>query len=431
MEALVQKESSPATKLRESSKERLLSLDALRGFDMFWIMGGDLICRSLPKIHDSAFTRGLAAQMEHCDWAGFHFYDLIFPLFVFLAGVSIPFSLPRMLERRDKPPLARRITLRVLILLFIGLYYSVGAIQSMAFRLEFFAVTALVALTIVQLAERSSKAYALERILFRSIVLFLLGVFYMGGVRNGMKEVYFAGVLHRIAGAYFFAALLFCFLRPCALVAVCIALLGGYWTLMTLVPVPGIGAPDLSVPGKNLAHYLDNLYLPGQKFEGTILSTLAAVANCLLGVFAGLLLKSEKVAPQRKTLWLFGAGAAALALGFVLDLNFPIIKLLWSSSYVLVACGYSAILLALFYQIIEMWNFQRWAQPFLWLGMNAITIYIVANIVGFRRLAERIAGGNIKATLGNYSDFVLALITTAFAFWLVHFLYRRKIFLRL
>jgi predicted acyltransferase len=355
---------------------RLISLDALRGFDMFWIMGGDMIIRSLPKIHDSPFTRDLAAQMEHCVWIGFHFYDLIFPLFVFIVGVSLVFSISRMLER-------------------------------------------------------SGRLATLKRICFRSLVLFLLGIFYMGGISNGIKNIYFAGVLHRIAVAYFFTGLIFCFFRTRAMITLCISLLVGYWVLMSFVPVPGIGAPSLTEPGKNLAHYIDDLYLPGRRFEGTILSTMAAVANGLLGVFAGLLLKNPATPNQKKVYWLLAGGVLSLALGFVWSLHFPIIKLLWTSTYVLVACGYSAILLAIFFQIIEIWNFQRWAQPFVWLGMNAITIYIIANIVGFHRLALRFVGGDIRALLGNFAELAQALIATAFALCVVHFLYRQKIFLRL
>src|SRR5207237_2968188 len=114
-----------------------------------------------------------------------------------------------------------------------------------------------------------------------------------------------------------------------AMVVLCCLLLVGYWALMTFVRVPGIGQSDLSVPGKNLAHHLDQLYLPGKKFEGTILSTMAAVANCLLGVFAGLLLRNPRVTAQNKVWWLAASGAVSLALGFVWALQFPIIKLLW------------------------------------------------------------------------------------------------------
>src|SRR5262245_46014270 len=106
-------ESSPRSATStQSVGARLLSLDALRGFDMFWIMGGDLLLRSLPAIHNSAFTRELAAQMDHCPWAGFHFYDLIFPLFVFIVGVSLVFSVRRMLERSGRLAAVKRIAIR-------------------------------------------------------------------------------------------------------------------------------------------------------------------------------------------------------------------------------------------------------------------------------------------------------------------------------
>ena len=376
MPVAVEKASAAPTGTETLKSGRLVSVDALRGFDMFWILGGDYLIRSLQKIHNSSFTRELAAQMEHCEWAGFHFYDLIFPLFIFIVGVSLVFSLSKTMES-------------------------------------------------------SGKRAAVKRIVIRSIILFLLGIFYMGGLANGFKNVYLAGVLHRIAVAYFFAALIYCFFSPRAMIAICIALLVGYWALLTWAPVPGIGAPSLAEPGKNLAHYLDDLYLPGQKFEGTLLSTMAATANCLLGIFAGLLLKSEKFNAPEKVRWLLISGVASLVLGFLWSREFPIIKLLWTSSYVLVACGYSAILLAIFYQVIECWQLRLWAEPFVWIGMNALTIYIVAALANFHRLAERFVGGDIKVALGNYHDFVAALVALGLALWVVRFLYQRKVFLRL
>lgn len=342
---------------------------------MFWIIGGDILIRSLQKIHDSPLTRGLAEQMEHCDWAGFHFYDLIFPLFVFIVGVAIPFSIPKIIEREGKPA-------------------------------------------------------AIKRIAVRSVILFLLGIFYMGGVANGFKNVYLAGVLHRIAVAYFFAALLFCFFKPRTLIALTILFLFGYWALLTFVPVPGIGAPSYE-QGKNLAFWIDQNYLPGRKFEGTLLSTLPAAANCLLGIFAGLLLKTASLSERQKVYCLLGGGTTSLALGLGWAYQFPIIKLLWTSSYVLVACGISAILLGAFHQIIEVWKFQKWAQPFVWIGTNAITIYLVSAIVGFQKLAGRFVGGDIAMALGSWADFVRAIVALALVFTVVHFLYRRKLFLRL
>ncbi len=354
---------------------RFLSVDALRGFDMFWIVGGDLLFRSFHKIGDTALTRWLAEQMEHGAWAGFRFYDLIFPLFVFLAGVAIPFSLPGIVETNGK-----------------------GA--------------------------------ASKRIFIRSILLFILGVIYMGGVANGFKNIYLAGVLQRIAVAYLFAAMLFLFFKPRGLVVIAGGLLLGYWVLLTFVAVPGIGEASYE-QGKNLAYWMDQSFLPGKKFEGTLLSTMAAVANCILGIFAGLLLKDRRFTEQRKVCWLLAAGAVSVAVGYCWSLQFPIIKLLWTSTYVLVACGWSALLLGVFHQVIEVWKIQRWSQPFVWIGMNAITIYLLSAFINFRKLAERLVGGDVAKGLGNYADLVTALVVIAMVLAVVRFLYQRKIFLRL
>jgi predicted acyltransferase len=342
---------------------------------MFWIIGGDHLVRSLRRVYDSAATRWLADQMEHCPWAGFHFYDLIFPLFVFVVGVVIPFSLPGIMERDGRPA-------------------------------------------------------ALRRVVVRSAVLFLLGVFYMGGIANGFGNVYLAGVLHRIGVAYLFAGLLFCFCRPKTLAAWAAALLVGYWALMTFVPVPGVGPPSYD-QGRNLAHWVDQRWLPGQKFEGTLLSTMAATANCLLGVFAGLLLKDRTKRDQEKVVWLLGAGAASLAAGIAWSWQFPLIKLLWTSSYVLVACGIGAILLGLFHLLIEVWGWRQWCRPFVWVGANAITIYLLSSIANFRKLADRIVGGEVAGWLGNWAATVNAAVALGMALWVVWFLYRRRIFLRL
>jgi predicted acyltransferase len=357
------------------ARPRVFAVDALRGFDMFWIMGGDYLVRSFQHIRDTPVTRTLAGQMEHCTWAGFHFYDLIFPLFVWIVGVAIPFSVPGMIQRRG-------------------------------------------------------HAYAIRRIVFRSVLLFLLGIFYMGGVRDGFKNVYLAGVLHRIAVAYFFAAILFMVLSTRPLVFTTIALLVAYWALLTFVPVPGIGAASYE-QGKNLAFYIDQRWMPGQKFEGTLLSTMPAVANCLLGVFAGLLLKEHRIKSAAKVLWLLAGGVILLSIGLLWSIQFPIIKLLWTSTYVLVACGISAILLGVFYLITDMWRIRTWAMPFVWIGMNAITIYVVANVVNFRKVADRIVGGDIYHALGGYGELVKAAVVLAMVLWLVKFLYDRRIFLRL
>jgi predicted acyltransferase len=342
---------------------------------MFWIIGGDHLVRSLTNLHDHRVTRFLANQMEHCDFAGFHFYDLIYPLFVFLVGVVIPFSLPRIVARDGRPA-------------------------------------------------------AVRRVLTRGVILFLLGIFYMGGIASGLHNVYLAGVLHRIGVAYLFAGLLFLFLKPRSLAVLAPALLILYWALLTFVPVPGIG-PASYEHAHNLAWWIDQHYLPGQKFEGTILSTLAAIANCLLGVFAGLLLQDPHRSEGQKVKLLAIAGAISLSLGLLWSLQFPIIKLLWTSPYVLVSCGLAALLLATFHYLIEVRSYRTWSRPFVWIGANAITIYLVSAIANFPKLATRIVGGEVATALGAWAQTVNAIMALTMAIWLCWFLYRKRIFLRL
>ncbi len=327
----------------------------------------------------------------------------------------------------------------------------------------------------------------------RGILLFLIGLFYSGGFTNPWPDMRLLGVLNRIALAYFFAGLLFCFFKPRTLVAICISLLAGYWALMTFIPIRDIqltrsnmaglarqagdeqtaayfedkNSPNPStvrnspawagaqrlfystthwVTGKygkgfNVSDHADFQYLPGKKYDTFFdpegfLSTIPAVATCLLGVFAGLLLQSQTVDDRRKVMYLIGAGVAAVGAGWLWNLQFPVVKKIWTSSYVLVAGGYSAILLGVFYLVVDVWEKRSWCQPLVWIGMNSITIYLAKNILGgFGRIATRFGGGDIKAFFDNriagLGDLVIAVIGLLLAFWFVHFLYRREIFLRL
>ena len=194
-------------------------------------------------------------------------------------------------------------------------------------------------------------------------------------------------------------------------------------------------------PGYNLSDHTDFQYLPGKKWdtfydpEGFV-STIPAIATCLLGVFAGLLLKSQTIEDKRKVMYLIGFGVAAAGIGWLWNLQFPVIKKIWTSSYVLVAGGYSAILLGVFYLVVDVWQKRAWCQPFVWMGMNSITIYLTKNILGgFGKLSGRFVGGDVKTFFerqtSGLGELVISLVGLLLAFWFVHFLYRRKIFLRL
>ena len=384
--------------------QRVVSVDALRGFNIFWILGADAVIWSLNEVlRDKGpllSTAGsfLNTQMTHVAWEGFRFYDFIFPLFIFVTGVSIVLSLPRLVEREGK-----------------------------------------------------AQAYA--RIFRRALILYGLGLIFYGGISRHWGDVRLVGVLQRIALCYLCASLLFLNFRARGIAVALVALLAGYWALMTFVPVPGIGAGSFARDA-NLADWIDANYLPGWKWDLTrdpegLLSTLPAIGTCLIGVLAGLLLADPRLQGNRKSLLLIAAGIALTSAGYLWGLQFPIVKVLWTSSFVLVAGGYSLILLGLWHQIIDVWGYQRWAVMFIWLGANAITLYFINNVTAdqfairfagstvstFELVATRFVGGDFAALLDraitpNTGTFVVRLLGLIFAILLARFLYRRKIFLR-
>jgi len=194
----------------------------------------------------------------------------------------------------------------------------------------------------------------------------------------------------------------------------------------------------------NLTDYLDQKYLPGRKYDGTydpegILSTMPAIVTGLLGIFAGLLIRKKSVTDNKKVLYLLGSGVAGVALGTWWGLELPIIKKIWTSSYVLVAGGYSALLLGAFYWIVDVRKWRMWCQPFVWIGMNPLTLYLASNFMGglgFEKLAQRLTGGPVKKWLDTHvaagcGDLVIATVAVALFLWFAHFLYQKKIFIRL
>ena len=397
--------------------QRLMSLDALRGFDMFWILGADSLVYALHEMSQTAPTKFLATQLDHAEWEGFHFYDLIFPLFVFMMGVSTVFSLTKIIEREG-------------------------------------------------------RAAAVKRVLKRGVLLFIVGLIYSGGFTNPWPDMRLMGVLNRIALCYTFGGLLFIAFRTRALVAIAAALLLGYWAMLALVPFPDVrptpggtavitkeaGFKKVSqlnldstnllhgsyIQGVNLVNYLDQKYLPGRKYDGTydpegLLSTMPAIVTALLGIFAGLLLRSANYCDKWKVIYLLSFGAAGVIAGFLWGLEFPVIKKIWTSSYVLVAGGYSAMLLGAFYWIVDVKQWRAWCQPFVWIGMNPITLYLASNFMGglgFEKLARRFAGGPVEKffdahVASGFGELVVSAVGVVLFVWFAYFLYRKKIFLRL
>ena len=206
-----------------------------------------------------------------------------------------------------------------------------------------------------------------------------------------------------------------------------------------LVPVPGLGTASYQ-PEINLANWVDLHYLPGRLWDETrdpegLLSTLPAIGTCVLGVLAGLLLKNERVQQAQKSLWLIAGGIAMIAAGYLWGLQFPIVKAIWTSSFVLIVGGYSMILLAVSHQVIDVWEWKSWAMPFVWIGANAILLYFLNGIIGFAPLAFRLIGGDValwisSVTTSGTGAFLGHILGLAFAIALAGFLYHRRIFLR-
>lgn len=380
----------PVEPLVASATRRLVSLDALRGFTIFWILGGDALAWALRDMAADragllpATTRFFGDQLTHVDWEGVRFYDVIFPLLIFVTGVSIVYSLSGLVEREG-------------------------------------------------------KTAAHLRVLRRAALLYVLGVIYYGGLSKFWPDIRLVGILQRIAICYLVASLLFLNFRLRGLTAAFIVLLVGYWGLMTFVPVPGIGTGVFEKEA-NLSYWIDAQYLPGVKWNETwdpegLLSTLPAIGTCLLGVFAGLLLKDSKNPPQQKALWLMGAGLMAAGAGYLWGLQFPVIKSLWTSSFVLVAGGYSLLLLGAFYQVLDIWGCRRWIMIFVWIGANTITLYFLNNLMEFKDVAARLVGGDVGAFFDRHltagaGKFATATVGLVLAVALANFLYHRKIFLR-
>lgn len=365
--------------LSSSPESRLVSLDVLRGFAVFWVIVANTVQTPERFMADSETVNSLAARVDHREWEGFSAADLFFPLFVFMVGTATVLSLGKALERGGRPA-------------------------------------------------------AYRRMLRRFVLLFLFGVFYTGGLTYRWPDVQLTGILQRLAICSLAAGLLFCHLRPRGLLVVFVTILAGYWAWLTFVPVPGVGKPSYE-QGANWAWYIDKFYLPGRKGQGDwdregLLSTIPAVASCLWGVLAGELVMSKSVSDWRKLLYLVAGGITTVGLGFLWGLQFPVNKSIWTSSFVLVAGGYSCLMLAGFYLVVDVWKFRWWTPYFLWLGNNALAMYLAINIVDFRAMAARFVGGDVHAALGRYGNTGITVASLILVSLLARYMYRKQIFLR-
>lgn len=361
--------------------QRLYSLDALRGFDMFWIMGAEEIFHGLFKATGSSFWGAISNQFTHPDWNGFHFYDLIFPLFLFMAGVATPFSVGRELEKGK------------------------------------------------------TKNQLLWRVVKRGLILVLLGIIYNNGLHiKPFSEIRFASVLGRIGLAYMFANIIYLFSKRWTQVIWFSFLLIGYWLLLKFNSAPGFPRGDLTMEG-NFASYIDRNIIPGKLYLGIhdpegLVSTIAAISTGLLGILAGTYLKRQQISGGKKSLYLAIAGIISIGLALIWNIDFPINKNLWTSSFVLLVGGLSLVLLSLFYYIIDVLGYKKWAFFFRVIGMNSILIYMSGRFIDWGYSTNGFFQWLGQLTGDPFNVVVMAICFVMVKWAFLYFMYKKKVFLR-
>jgi predicted acyltransferase len=361
-----------------SKPQRLMSIDALRGFDMFLIIFADRFFIRLGRAADTPVTDFLATQFDHPEWLGFHIYDIIMPLFLFVVGAVIPFSLKRRLD------------------------------------------------------EGHSKSFLYRHLLKRVVVLFILGAICQGHLLAlDINELHlFSNTLQAIAVGYLFSSMAYIHLNKKGRYILFAALLVVYALLLAIPGIPGNG-PSEMLPDKSFALYVDHLIL-GRFDDGTqytwILSGLGFTATVLSGVFAGELIRSSR-SKEKIALYLLVTGVVTLALGLIWGIWHPIIKKLWTSSFVLFMAGLCFILMAGFYWIIDVKGYRKWAYPFKVIGMNAISVYVASHVISFPKIADFVLFG-FKQYLGDYYEVLTTIGGFGIMYLILWYMYKNRTFIK-
>ena len=373
-----------------SSSKRLESLDALRGFDLFFLVALGPLMHSLARTANMEWLNESMWVFSHASWEGFSPWDLIMPLFLFMSGISMPFSLSRYKSISDKRPLLRRLAKRILLLWIFGMMCQ-------------------------------GNLLALDP---NTIYLY-------------------SNTLQAIATGYLITALLFLFTSRRTQIITAVVLLLVYWTAMQFITVDGYGGGNYTPQG-NLAEWIDNTVLgrfrdTAQVIDGKvviadwyhytwILSSLNFGVTVLTGLFAGYIAK-DKIAEKKKLKLYFGTGITMVIAGWLWNFQMPVIKTIWTSSMVLVSSGYCFLLMGLFYYWID---YKGHRSGITWLkvyGMNSIVAYMLANVVNFRCIGESLFYG-LEQYMGSYYSFLMTLWNIGAVYVIIWFMYKRGIFLK-
>ena len=376
-------------------KKRLESLDALRGFDLFCLVALSDLIEELAEVVDKPWMESVMACFTHKTWEGFSPWDLVMPLFMFMAGVAIPYSLdkyktlPHGGEANHKK-----------------LYWRLGR---------------------------------------RVLLLWIFGMMVQGNLLalDPHRIYLFTNTLQAIAVGYFFSALIYLHTGWKTQIGIAAGLLLAFWAAMEFITFNGFGGGDYT-PHGNLAEGIDMAVLgrfrdTAQVIDGQvivresytytwILSSLNFVVTVLTGVLAGEAVKSA-MKQGRKVVLLFCVGAAMVALGWTWGLVHPVIKHIWTSSMVLVSSGYCFLLMGLFYWWIDCRGHNKRLTFLKVYGMNSITAYVVSHVISFKSISRSLFFG-LEQYVGDYYGFIIQLSNVTILFLILYLLYRNKIFLR-
>lgn len=348
---------------------------------MFWIMGGEMLVRSFTHSSPNQWDDGIGKQMHHVAWEGVQFYDLVFPLFMFLAGVSIPYAIISKLEKGEsRASLMLKVGKRVAILVFLGLIYN-------------------------------------------------------GLLNLNFDSLRAASVLGQIGVAYGIAATIVVLSKKAITPLLwCAGIMLGYAAAQLMIAVPGHGAGELTRVG-SINGFIDQWLLPGRLYGGTfdpegLLCMFSASAIVLLGVQAGKVLRSQAFTEYKKTAILAGAGAVFLILGVLIAPSYPPIKSIWTTTFNLYAGGISLMALAVFYLVIDVWGGRKPAFIFTVIGMNSIAIYMANRIIDFGHISNFFFSGLINKVETPYATSLTILGVLVIQWLFLWVLYKKKMFLK-
>ena len=363
------------------SKERVISVDALRGFDMFWIIGGDIGFQALDKVFHNRLSGFIKVQFDHVEWVGFHFEDIIMPLYLFLVGLSMVYSYRKRLGNAT--------------------------------------------------SDRSIWMHTIKRV----VILWILGMMVQGNLLTyDIDQIkFFTNTLQSIAAGYLIATIIILYMPVVYQIASTIGLLVLYWLILGLIPVGGTTA-NAYTPDGNVAIIVEKAVMGRFIAWGTytwIVSSLNFGALVMLGVFAGYIMQSEQ--EKMKRFWNFMIfGSSIIVLGLILSIWHPIIKHIFTSSFVLFSGGISLLMLAVFYLVIDVWNIRRGTRWLIIIGSNSIFAYVAYHLFSsnFSGMAEVFLNG-LKPWIANWFDVLSIFGATLILYIILWYMYRNRTFIKI